>query len=174
MVKTKKMSVKAQIREMVKLIVKQFHPEKIILFGSQAQGDAGPDSDVDLLVVMPVEKGAKFKKMVEIGVALHDIPVPTDVIVTAPEDFEWRSKAVGTIEYPAAKEGKVLYERREIPAVVAAEWVEKAEEDLKNASHTLKLGFPWKTGCLSPVSVSPVSAAPRLARIVGAMDALRK
>ena len=88
MVKTKKMSVKAQIREMVKLIVKQFHPEKIILFGSQAQGDAGPDSDVDLLVVMPVEKGAKFKKMVEIGVALHDIPVPTDVIVTAPEDFE--------------------------------------------------------------------------------------
>jgi len=110
MLKTKKKSVKAAIREMVKLIVKQFHPDKIILFGSQARGNAGPDSDVDLLVVMPVE-GSKFKKMVEIGVALHDIPVPKEILVTTPEDFEWRSKAVGTIEYPAAKEGKVLYER---------------------------------------------------------------
>ena len=110
MLRTKKKSVKAGIREMVKRIVKQFHPEKIILFGSHARGDAGPDSDVDLLVVMPVE-GSKFEKMVEIGVALHGIPIPTDVIVTTPEDFEWRSKAVGTIEYPAAREGKVLYER---------------------------------------------------------------
>jgi len=103
--------VKAAIREMVKRIVKQFDPEKIILFGSQARGDAGPDSDVDLLVVMEVE-GSKREKRLEIRLALHDIDVSKDVIVTTPEDFEWRSKHVGTIEYPAVKEGKVLYERR--------------------------------------------------------------
>ena len=40
---------------MVKRIVKRFHPDKIILFGSHARGDAGPDSDVDLLVVMDFE-----------------------------------------------------------------------------------------------------------------------
>jgi len=108
MPKTRKKSVNAEIREMVKRIVKQFDPGKIILFGSHARGDAGPDSDVDLLIVMPVE-GSKFDKMVEIGVAIDDIPIPTDVIVTTPEDFEWRSRRVGTIEHPAAREGKVLY-----------------------------------------------------------------
>jgi len=111
MPKTKKLSVKAAIREMVRRIVKQFDPEKIILFGSQARGDAGPDSDVDLLVVMRVE-GSKFDKTVEIRGTLHDIDVSKDVVVTTPEDFAWRSKHVGTIEYPAVKEGKVVYERR--------------------------------------------------------------
>jgi len=44
----------AYIHRMVNRIVKKFHPQQIILFGSHARGEAGPDSDVDLLVVMPV------------------------------------------------------------------------------------------------------------------------
>jgi len=95
---------------MVQRIVRQFNPERVILFGSHARGEAGPDSDVDLLVVMPVE-GWKHKKQVEIRVALHDIDVPKDIIVTTPEEFAWRQEVVGTIEYPAVKEGKVLYAR---------------------------------------------------------------
>jgi predicted nucleotidyltransferase len=95
---------------MVGRIVRQFHPERIILFGSHARGEAGPESDVDLLVVMPVE-GLKHKKQVEIRVALHDIRIPKDIIVTTPEDFAWRKDVVGTIEYPAVREGKVLYAR---------------------------------------------------------------
>jgi uncharacterized protein len=47
-----------KISEMVRRIVEGFHPDKIILFGSYARGAAGPDSDADLLVVMPV-KGSK-------------------------------------------------------------------------------------------------------------------
>jgi predicted nucleotidyltransferase len=93
---------------MVRRIVKQFNPDQIILFGSHARGDAGPDSDVDLLVVMPVA-GSKRRKAVEIGVALHDIPVAKDIIISTPEDFAWRKDLVGTIEHPAASEGKVLY-----------------------------------------------------------------
>lgn len=96
---------------MVNRIVRQFEPEKVILFGSYATGKAGPDSDVDLLVVMPVS-GSRRKKAVEIGVALHDMQVPKDVIVVRPEDFEWRKKIVGTIEWPAAHEGKVLYAQK--------------------------------------------------------------
>jgi len=95
---------------MAKRIVRRFDPDRIILFGSHARGEAGPDSDVDLLVVMPVS-GSKRDTAVEIGVALHDFRIPKDVIVTTPEDFEWRKKYPGTIERPAFLEGKVLYER---------------------------------------------------------------
>ncbi len=103
-------SVKKQIEIMVSRIVQKFQPERIILFGSHARGDGGPDSDVDLLVVMPVE-GSKRQKAVEIGVALHDIRVPKDIIVTTPDAFAWRKEIPGTIERPADREGEVLYAR---------------------------------------------------------------
>ena len=103
--------VEQQITRMVRRIVRQFHPERVILFGSHARGEAGPDSDVDLLIVMPVQ-GSRRERQVDIRVALHDIPVPKDIIVTSPEDFAWRKDIVGTIEYPAVREGKVLYARK--------------------------------------------------------------
>ena len=89
-------------------MVREFGPDKIILFGSHARGDAGPDSDVDLLIVMPVS-GSTRQMAVDIGVALHDIRLPKDVIVTTPEEFEWRKDTIGTIEWPAWREGRVLY-----------------------------------------------------------------
>ena len=100
--------IQKKIDQMVRRIVKRFDPEKIILFGSHGKGTAGPDSDVDLLVVMPVS-GSKREKAIEIGVALHGIRIPKDIIVTTPEEFEWRKGVVGTIERPAALEGKILY-----------------------------------------------------------------
>lgn len=108
--KTRTTSAQKKIREMVRRIVRQFTPEKIILFGSHARGNAGPDSDVDLLIVMPVT-GSKREKAIEIGVALHDIRVPKDLIVVTPEEFEWRKDTIGTIEWPAWREGKVVYAR---------------------------------------------------------------
>jgi predicted nucleotidyltransferase len=108
--KRKTVNVQEAIDLMVKRIVKKFHPEKIILFGSQARGDAGPDSDVDLLVVMDYE-GSELDKEVEIGVALGGIRVAKDIIVTRPQELAWRKNIVGTIEYPATHEGKVLYAR---------------------------------------------------------------
>jgi predicted nucleotidyltransferase len=95
---------------MVKRIVKKFHPEGIILFGSQARGDAGMDSDVDLLVVADYE-GSKLDKAVEIGFALGWIRIPKVILVTHPGDFAWRKNYIETIEYPASREGKVLYVR---------------------------------------------------------------
>ncbi len=105
-----KKAAKSAIDAMVRRIVEQFKPEQIILFGSQAREDAGPYSDVDLLVVMPVE-GSKRAKHIEIRIALHNIPVPKDIIVSTPEEFAWRRQIIGTIEEPAAREGKVLYAR---------------------------------------------------------------
>jgi uncharacterized protein len=95
---------------MVKRIVTRFHPEQVILFGSHARGEAGPDSDVDLLVVMDFE-GSAFEKGLEVQLALHDFLIAKDIIVTTPEAFAWRKDIVGTIEWPASREGKVLYAR---------------------------------------------------------------
>ena len=96
------------VNRIVDRIVSRFAPEQVILFGSYAKGTAGADSDVDLLVVMPVS-GSKRLKTVEIGVALHDFASPKDIIISRPEDFVWRKDVVGTIEYPATHEGIVLY-----------------------------------------------------------------
>ena len=107
----KRRSVTREIQRMVNRIVKEFQPERIILFGSHARGEGGPDSDVDLLVVLPVQ-GSRRDKAIEIGVVLHDVRIPKEIIVTTPEDFEWRKEIVGTIERPAALEGKTLYEKK--------------------------------------------------------------
>ena len=101
-------SPRSPTNAMVRRIVELFDPSQVIMFGSRARAQARLGSDVDLLVVMPV-KGSRREKAVEIAVALHDIAVPKDIIVTTPEDFAWRKDVIGTIEWPAAKEGKVLY-----------------------------------------------------------------
>jgi len=93
---------------MVRRIVSRFHPERIILFGSHARGDARPDSDVDLLVVLPFS-GSKHEKQMEIRLALRDIRIPMDIVVATPEEFLWRKEVPGTIERPAVREGKLLY-----------------------------------------------------------------
>ncbi|MFO8007972.1 MAG: hypothetical protein R6V05_09560 [Candidatus Brocadiia bacterium] len=49
--------------------------------------------------------------MLAIRRALHDIPMPKDIIVTTPEDFDWRKEVAGTVERPASQEGEALYAR---------------------------------------------------------------
>lgn len=107
----KSVHARKAIGTMVARIVDRFDPERIILFGSHARGDARPDSDVDLLVVMRVE-GSRREKAIEIGVALDDILVAKDIVVVTPESYERRKNIVGTVEWPAAHEGKLLHVRR--------------------------------------------------------------
>jgi len=100
--------IQEAIRMMIKRIAELFQPEKIILFGSHARGEAGPDSDVDLLVIMRV-RGSKREAQLRVREALHDIRVAKDVIVSTPEEFSWRQRVVGTIERQAVREGEVRY-----------------------------------------------------------------
>jgi len=99
-----------RIAEMVRLIVKRFQPHRIYLFGSRARGDAGPDSDVDLLIVMPI-LGSKLSKRVEIRMALHDVKMAKDIAIVTPEEYARYYKIPGTLPRIAEKEGKLLYER---------------------------------------------------------------
>ena len=106
----KKGIVTHNIQKMVRRLVDHFDPDQIILFGSHARGTAGPDSDVDLLVILPVT-GSKRAKQIEMRVALHDINMPKDIIVATPEQVEQQKNIVGTIIRPALQEGQVLYVR---------------------------------------------------------------
>lgn len=101
--------VEAKIQEMVRRIVEGFHPERIILFGSRARGNADPDSDVDLLVVLPT--ASPKETTLGIRMALRRMGIAKDIVVVTPEEFERRKDVVGTIVHPRVQEGRVLYER---------------------------------------------------------------
>lgn len=61
-------------------------------------------------MVMPVTESIVDLRL-DIREALHNIPVPVDIVVTTSEDFAWRKDFVGTIEWPANRDGRVLYVR---------------------------------------------------------------
>ena len=83
-------------------------PERVILFGSWARGEAGPDSDLDLLVVTSFE-GSRNEVGLALLKALVDLPVPKDVVVLRPEEWERKKRIPGTVAYPAFHEGVELY-----------------------------------------------------------------
>lgn len=98
------------IEEMVRRVVERFAPERIILFGSRATGQAAPSSDADLLVVMHCAVSPR-EQAVEIRKALADLPLAKDIIVVTPEYFTRHRDVVGTVVWPAVREGRPLYER---------------------------------------------------------------
>ncbi len=100
----------ATLREIIDRIVRGFSPRKIILFGSRARGTAAPESDVDLLVVTD-RPGSKRQLAVAIDLALADIRVAKDVLVVGTEELDRERDVVGTIAYPAWREGIVVYDR---------------------------------------------------------------
>jgi predicted nucleotidyltransferase len=96
--------------EAIERIVRQFDPLRIILFGSWARGQARPDSDLDLLVVLPHVENKRLAT-VQILRALNGLPVSKDVVVTTPEEIAERGNIIGNVLRPALREGEVLYER---------------------------------------------------------------
>ncbi len=94
--------------EIVRRIVAVAQPDRIILFGSAARGEMGPDSDLDLLVV---KAGVPHRRRLAQAIHRHlfGVGVPVDIIVVTPEDIQAFQDKVGTIIGPALKEGKLLY-----------------------------------------------------------------
>ncbi|MGH7962537.1 MAG: nucleotidyltransferase domain-containing protein [Candidatus Binatia bacterium] len=99
------------IQTMTDRIVQEFHPTRVILFGSYARGDAAPGSDIDLLVVIP-QLVDKRRTAVAIRRVLADLPVCKDIIVTTPDEIARRGHVVGTVLRSALREGQVVYEQQ--------------------------------------------------------------
>lgn len=98
------------LQEMVRRIRRIGNPQKIILFGSRARGEAHPDSDYDLLLIEPSDqprhrRAARYRRALR-GLAQKDILVWTPEEVAA-----WRDVPNAFIT-TAVREGIVLYEQR--------------------------------------------------------------
>ena len=97
------------IQELADRIVRDFEPDRIILFGSYARGTAGPDSDVDLLVILPFE-GKGFWKSLEILNRVN-APYALDLLAYRPDVVAWRYGQGDPLIRDALDHGRVLYER---------------------------------------------------------------
>ena len=136
---------------MTERIVREFNPLQIILFGSQARGDADRDSDIDLLVVF-AELTDKRKTAIDLERALSDLPVAKDIIVSTPEELERSRTRIGSVLRYAQQEGKILWKNwnaavhcsmpnKEVNSAIqttdrltdTARWLRYAEEDLITA-----------------------------------------
>jgi predicted nucleotidyltransferase len=94
----------------VRRIVETAQPDKIILFGSRARGDARPNSDFDVLVIKESSE-PRYRRSVPLYVALADVPAEVEVVVYTPEEIdEWRQVSQAFVT-TAVREGTTIYER---------------------------------------------------------------
>jgi len=96
------------LAEVIRRIVAVAAPEKIVLFGSAARGEAGPDSDLDLLVI----KAGDYHDLDVAGdiyLNLVGVGKPVDIVVVTPEDAERYRDTPALVIAPALREGKVVY-----------------------------------------------------------------
>jgi predicted nucleotidyltransferase len=98
------------LAEITQRIVAVSDPQQIILFGSQARGDAKPDSDLDFLVVKD-EVASPRVEAARIYRALAGLCTPVDIVVTRSDTIRRHRDIVGTIVRSALREGRVLYAR---------------------------------------------------------------
>lgn len=100
---------------MVRAIVDEVDPERIILFGSRARGDEREHSDVDLIVLEAESFGpgrSRHAETVKVYHSLAGFHVPADVLVFSREDVDYWHDSLNHVLARALREGKVLYERR--------------------------------------------------------------
>lgn len=98
------------VDEIVRAIVRNFHPHRVVMFGSRARGAAGPDSDLDLCVEMETDlKPPQRRRAISALFGLRDWAM--DLVVYTPEEVERFRDVVGTLLYTIEREGRVLYER---------------------------------------------------------------
>lgn len=97
------------IREIVRRLLAEITPARIILFGSAATGEMTRDSDIDLLVVAPASANT-LEQRVKLLRVLRGLGFPFDVFIIGTEQFEKTKDTFGGIAYPAHKYGRVIYE----------------------------------------------------------------
>lgn len=97
--------------DLLRRVVAYFNPRRVILFGSAARGEAGPDSDLDLLVIVD-DDTPPDKVTVRAGwESRRGYNEPVDVIPCREFVYQRKQHVVGTLPYAASREGVIVYER---------------------------------------------------------------
>lgn len=97
------------LKEVVRRLREAFAPERIYLFGSAARGERGPDSDYDLLLVVPDETPVDRTRSRLAYQVLRGTGIAADVVVWRRSSFELRSRVVCSLPATVLREGKLLY-----------------------------------------------------------------
>jgi predicted nucleotidyltransferase len=100
--------VEGQVSDLVRQIVDQVHPLRVMLFGSAARGEWQPGSDLDILIVMP-EGSLRRQTAKNLYRVIQDITIPFDLIVVTPGDLEKHRHNPGLIYHTILEEGQTLY-----------------------------------------------------------------
>jgi predicted nucleotidyltransferase len=95
------------LNEVKRRLVGRFHPDKIILFGSQARGTADDRSDVDILAICPVT-GSRRALTLAMDRSLWGLRLARDIVVLTPDEFERDRQIPGTVSRYADREGELL------------------------------------------------------------------
>jgi len=104
------------IQQVTETIVAHFHPRRIILFGSQARGDAGPDSDIDLFIEMDTLLNY-YERAIAVDKLFGARSWGMDLIIYTPEEVAQWTGQIGTMLYVVETEGMVVYEHPEYAAI---------------------------------------------------------
>jgi hypothetical protein len=97
------------LAEVVRRLVEAYHPLQIYLFGSAARGDAGPDSDYDIMVVVP-DDAPRERQDCGLGYrVLWGVGLAKDILVWSKTEFDKRLHLKASLPSTVMREGKVLY-----------------------------------------------------------------
>lgn len=99
----------AKLQEIVRRLVLAYEPERIYLFGSAARGTTGPDSDYDLLVIVPDDAPPERRRSRLAYEVLRGTGVAADVLVFARSYFEGRRHVRASLSATVEREGKLLH-----------------------------------------------------------------
>jgi predicted nucleotidyltransferase len=97
-----------EIQSITKQLIEKYGPEKIILFGSAARGDSGPDSDADFLIIKKQTPYYGSDRIRELS-PIIERNIPVDFLIYRPEEFQNRLEMGDPFLKAILKEGKVLY-----------------------------------------------------------------
>lgn len=97
------------LAEVVHRLVEAYQPERIYLFGSVARGDAGADSDYDLLVVVPDDAPPARRRSRLAYEALRGTGAAADVLVCTRSYFEDRRSLKASLPGTVLREGRLLH-----------------------------------------------------------------